>query len=100
MQNLLRYCDKLAPHYQAVGHLLGLSITVNCLKTGNDTPQTKMMQILQEWIETGHATWATLVQGLERDIPSLRGLASEIRKDLWEVKERKKQDEGECMCNV
>ena len=86
MQNLLRYCDKLAPHYQAVGHLLDLSDSVNCLIPGNDTPKAKIMQILHEWIGIGHATWATLVLGLERDIPSLRGLASEIRKDLWEKK--------------
>ena len=97
-RSLLRYCDKMAPHYQAVGHLLGLSDTVNCLKPLNDDPRSKVMQILDEWIRTGHATWATLVQGIERDIPRLRGLASEIRKDLKE--EMEKQDKCECVLHL
>lgn len=94
VKSLLQYCDKMAPHYLAVGHLLGLSDTVHCLIPGNDELQSKMIRILHEWIETGHAKWATLVQGIEKHIPRLRGVASEIRKDLREEKE--KQDKCEC----
>lgn len=105
MKSVIRYCDKLGPHYQAVGCLLGLSDTVRCLKSGNDTLPNKMIQILDEWIETGKATWSTLVLGLERNIPCLRGLASEIRKDLREELEKREcvfslQSVTECTMNM
>ena len=87
--NILRYCDRLAPHYEAVGHIVGADTTVPWLRTGDDDLLTKkMLRILEEWISSGKATWATLVLGLERHIPHLRGLASEIRKDLREAQEK------------
>ena len=92
MKSVLRYCDKLGPHYQAVGHLLGLTDTVRCLKSGHEELPSKVMQILDQWIENGKAKWSILVLGLERDIPRLRGLASEIRKDL-----REELEKCECM---
>ena len=90
--NILRYCDRLAPHYEAVGHIVGADTTVPWLRTGSDDLPTKMLRILDEWISSGKATWATLVLGLERHIPHLRGLASEIRKDLRDALEK-----GECV---
>ena len=92
-ENIQRYCDRLAPHYEAVGHIVGADTTVPWLRVGNDDLPTKMLRILEEWISSGEATWATLVLGLEKHIPHLRGLASEIRKDLREALEK-----GECVC--
>ena len=90
--NIQRYCDRLAPHYEAVEHIVGVDITEPWLRTRNDDFPSKMLQILEEWISSGKATWATLVLGLERHIPHLRGLASEIRKDLRDALEK-----GECV---
>ena len=87
-ENILKYCDRLAPHYEAVGYIVGADTTVPWLRAGNDDFPTKMLRILEEWISSGKATWATLVLGLERHIPHLRGLASEIRKDLREALEK------------
>ena len=92
-ENILKYCDRLAPHYEAVGHIVGADTTVRWLRAGNDDLLTKMLQILEEWILSGKATWATLVLGLERHTPHSRRLASEIRKDLREALEK-----GECVC--
>ena len=78
----------MAPHYEAVGHIVGVDTTVRWLRTENNEVPTKMIRILDEWILTGEATWATLVLGLEHSIPRLRGLASDIRKDLREALEK------------
>ena len=86
--NIQRYCDRLAPHYEAVGHIVGADTTVLWLRAGSDDLPTKMLRILDEWISSGKATWATLVLGLERHIPHLRGLAAGIRKDLREALEK------------
>ena len=92
MENLQGYCDRLAPHYEAVGHIVGADTTVSWLRAWNNDLPTKMLRILEEWISSGKATWATFVLGLERYIPHLRGLASEICKDLGETPEK-----GECV---
>ena len=93
--SVLPYCDRLAPHYEAVAYIVGADTTVRWLRQGNDDLPNKVFRILEEWILTGKATWATLVLRLEHYIPRLRGLASDIRKDLREALEK---CEHTCKC--
>lgn len=79
MDDIVDYLPSMATQWKTIGIKLGLTTVVKSLKNSTESDDSKLMEILWKWEESGSASWQVLFDVLNSKGVQLVGVANEIK---------------------